>query len=237
MSKENNKKLFWAALSAGALLLAAGLFGGVRVWKNTGAARAAAEEFTERLSAGELTFVRMKCYQSGYGAAKAEGFDRWLEDEGADEAAGAGEEQTVLYDSEGNPAVRYITEQELMDLYGEELVMAGQEETAEAQDRCFAVIMDHSVISYQVGLAMGKTARMTVTLTGPDLAAWADGLETGEAEEMLYTEDLPGWLEKHLSSGEVPERTLTFAVPMEKVNGRWRFQVTEEMERAFFGGV
>ncbi len=212
--KEKQKWIIWSLAAAVILVIGAGVVFGLRIQKNTKEARAAAEDFAQCLSDGRLAWARMKYYQNS-----------------------SEEEREVITDDAGTPVVQFITEQELAELYGEELVLAGREEAESAEERFFAAIMRYSSITVDTGITMGDEGQMTVVLTGPDLLNWADSLSAEKLNELAQAEDVVSWVEEFLKAGDVPERTVQFVVPMQKVRDQWRFDMTDEMESALFGGL
>ena len=212
--KEKQKWIIWSLAAAIVLVIGAGVIFGLRIRKNTKEARAAAEDFAQCLTDGSLAWARMKYYQSS-----------------------SEEEREVITDDAGTPVVQFITEQELAELYGEELVLAGREEEESVEERFFAAIMRYSSITVDTGITMGDEGQTTVVLTGPDLLNWADSLSAEKLNELAQAEDVVSWVEEFLRAGDVPERTVQFVVPMQKVRDQWRFDMTDEMESALFGGL
>lgn len=212
--KEKQKWIIWSLAAAIVLVIGAGVIFGLRIRKNTKEARAAAEDFAQCLTDGRLAWARMKYYQSS-----------------------SEEEREVITDDAGTPVVQFITEQELAELYGEELVLAGREEEESVEERFFAAIMRYSSITVDTGITMGDEGQTTVVLTGPDLLNWADSLSAEKLNELAQAEDVVSWVEEFLRAGDVPERTVQFVVPMQKVRDQWRFDMTDEMESALFGGL
>lgn len=210
----NKKVIIGICAGAGALLILLLSIWGYHIWKNTSQARNAAEDFTNRFNQGELSALQMGYY------ARAE------------------QPSQTFTNEDGIPVAAFVTDQELIDRYGEELVMAGREEEIEEHDRLFATIMKYSNAVSSVGLVLGSHANMRLTLNSPDLGTWMNELPEEELDSLIWeTEDFTAELDSHMSSDTIPQKTTQLLIPMIKQNGKWRFVVSEEIENSFYGGL
>ena len=74
----------------------------------------------------------------------------------------------------------------------------------------------------------------------PDMKTWLLGLTPEEAQELNAIETNQQFLQElgsRMESGEITTQYKQMVIPMIKQNNKWRFQVTEEMEQTFFGGL
>ena len=78
---------------------------------------------------------------------------------------------------------------------------------------------------------------MTLHMEIPDVKSWLLGLSSADLEVLAsMSEGKLEDLDSRMESGEIVRQPASFLVPMVKQNNKWRFQVTEEMEKTFFGG-
>ncbi len=215
---KNNKKkkiILWSSVIAGSLLVFVIAISMFIISRNTSAAQKTAEEFTARLAAGDLTVVQMKYYPT-------------------DESS-----RVVLEDDKGNKTAQIITEQDLMTMYGEDLVMAGREEEEKsARERFFAIIMSYSQLSPKVKTVLGDRTKLRLTLSGPDFRQWMADLSDDEIRELIWeTDDIIDALEDRLAAGTIPTRVITLQVPMVKQSGSWKFDMAGVLENELFGGL
>lgn len=210
----NKKVIIGICTGAGALLVLLLGIWGYQIWKNTSEAKSAAEDFTNRFNQGELYALQMGYYS---------------EDE---------QPSKTFTNEDGFPVAAFITDQELIDLYGEELVMAGREAEIEEHDRLFATIMKYSKAVSSVGIVLGNHGNMRLALNSPDLGTWLNELPEEELGSLIWeTEDFAAELDSRMNSDTMPQKTIQILIPMVKQNGKWRFVVSEETENSFYGGL
>lgn len=199
-----------SAAAGAAVLLLIGWFS-FRVWSNTQSAKAAVSEFAELLQAGDLDTLSLKYY------------------------AYSESENSFLTDENGQAQVQLVTKQQFAERYGTDAVKS-TEKSAAAQ--LLEVLMKHSQVKAAGKIAFGNKSKMSLMVEQPDLKTWL--LELSE-EDLAYLNAMSEGqledLETRLELGEIPQTRLQLTIPMIKQNGSWRFQVTEEMEQAFFGGL
>ena len=79
---------------------------------------------------------------------------------------------------------------------------------------------------------------MTLHMEIPDVKSWLLGLSSADLEILAsMSEGKLEDLDSRMESGEIVRQPASFLVPMVKQNNKWCFQVTEEMEKTFFGGL
>lgn len=194
---------------------------GFRIWQNTAEANTAAEEFSALLQEGELKRLTLQCY--AYQAGETE----------------------YLQDGEGNVQVVAVTPQQMAQFFGMDAVAKewpggengdGRKEDTEEKE-LLKILMSYSRISVSVGLTWGQYTSMNLLLEGPDMQSWEENLTVDELLALLsISEGLGEQIEKMLADGKIPMRAVQIQVPMLKQDGKWKFQVTEEMEQIFYGG-
>lgn len=211
----NKKVIISICIVCSVILLGCAGFFWYKMDKNTKEARAAAEEFAAMLREGDLESLELKYY------------------------AYSETDNTLVADDNGVAQVRIVTKQQLADKYGVE-VMKAMNDTDEGQSEAGLLesIMAHSIIQTSVGTTLGDTATMQIAMQIPDIKSWIKGLSMEDLEQLAglkegHLEDL----EARMESGEIASQVVRFPIPMLKQNGKWRFQVTEEMEKVFFGGL
>ena len=204
-------------ISAGAAVLLLILIGvpAALIGSNTRQAEQAAREFTGLLSRGRLAELEARCYMPQSG------------------------EDQIIYDEQGTAQARFVTDAELAERFGAEVVLDGRETSPE--EELLAVIMEYSSLEISTGLVPAGRASAVLTLTGPDFTSWlaspdAAG-EEGAAALIGAGDGLPEAVRELLSQGTVPLRTVRLTIPMQKRDGSWRFQVSDETEDAWFGGL
>ncbi|MCD8222316.1 MAG: hypothetical protein LUD07_09110 [Clostridiales bacterium] len=216
-NKNTGKKkiILWSSIIGGSLLVFVLAISMFIISRNTSAAQKTAEEFIARLAAGDLTVVQMKYYPT-------------------DESS-----RVVLEDEDGNKTAQIITEQDLMTMYGEDLVMAGREEEEKsARERMFAIIMSTSQLSPKVKTVLGDRTTLRLKLSGPDFRQWMADLSDDEIRELIWgTDDIVDALENRLNAREIPMRMITLQVPMVKQSGSWKFDMAGVLENELFGGL
>lgn len=209
------KTIIWIGIGAGSVLLLLVGWLGFRLWQGSREAGEAAREFSSLLQEGEMEKLTLNYY--AYDVRETE----------------------ALEDEEGQAQVVLVTPQQMAQRFGspaDALEESGEEPSDETEEM-MKILMSYSrVVSYSTGLVWGDRAVMTLTMEGPDIDGWMQGLTDEELVELLASGEAIGeLLERKLAAGEVPVRTLRMQIPMVKQDGRWRFRVTQEMEDAFLG--
>lgn len=217
---KEKKMILIASISGGVVLLAMIAAVAALIGSASRSAAGAARTFETLLSEGKLTELEARCY---------------LPEEG----------QTVAFSEEGSDAqIRFVTPAELAERFGADAVLAGQETSQE--EELLSVVMRYGTLRVSTGMVIGNRASARLTLTAPDLSAWLSSLKPEEAVLLVEAgERIPEMLEEYLSSMEasmdtpvdIPMRTVSQSIPMQKRNGSWRFAVTEEQEREWFCGL
>lgn len=217
---KEKKMILIASISGGVVLLAMIVSVAALIGSASRSAAGAARTFEALLSEGKLTELEARCY---------------LPEEG----------QTVAFSEEGSDAqIRFVTPAELAERFGADAVLAGQETSQE--EELLSVVMRYGTLRVSTGMVIGNRASARLTLTAPDLSAWLSSLKPEEAVLLVEAgERIPEMLEEYLSSMEasmdtpvdIPMRTVSQSIPMQKRNGSWRFAVTEEQEREWFCGL
>lgn len=213
---KEKKMILIASISGGVVLLAMIAAVAALIGSASRSAAGAARTFETLLSEGKLTELEARCY---------------LPEEG----------QTAAFSEEGADAqIRFVTPAELAERFGADAVLAGQETSQE--EELLSVVMRYGTLRVSTGMVIGNRASARLTLTAPDLSAWLSSLKPEEAVLLVEAgERIPEMLEEYLSSMEesmdIPMRTVSQSIPMQKRNGSWRFAVTEEQEREWFCGL
>lgn len=209
---KEKKMILIASISGGVVLLAMIAAVAALIGSASRSAAGAARTFETLLSEGKLTELEARCY---------------LPEEG----------QTAAFSEEGADAqIRFVTPAELAERFGADAVLAGQETSQE--EELLSVVMRYGTLRVSTGMVIGNRASARLTLTAPDLSAWLSSLKPEEAVLLVEAgERIPEMLEEYLSSMDIPMRTVSQSIPMQKRNGSWRFAVTEEQEREWFCGL
>ena len=209
---KEKKMILIASISGGVVLLAMIAAVAALIGSASRSAAGAARTFEALLSEGKLTELEARCY---------------LPEEG----------QTAAFSEEGADAqIRFVTPAELAERFGADAVLAGQETSQE--EELLSVVMRYGTLRVSTGMVIGNRASARLTLTAPDLSAWLSSLKPEEAVLLVEAgERIPEMLEEYLSSMDIPMRTVSQSIPMQKRNGSWRFAVTEEQEREWFCGL
>lgn len=210
--KKNAQRL-WLSIAGGIVFLFL-LLGTVFFWKNSAAAQKASQDFVARLSAGEWTALKLSCYPTPQKSLSER-------------------KESLLTDQNQNAVAQLVTKQELANIYGEELALAGAD--GKEQERLFALLMQHSQLTAKTGLTLGKKSSVLLTLNGPNLSEWLEALSDKEQTELFLAEDKMSVLEEKLKKNELPMRVIRLKIPMLRQNDRWKFSVTEEQERILYG--
>lgn len=207
----DKKTIIGISAAAGAVVLILIGWFSFSVWKNTQTAKAAVSEFTELLQEGDIDTLSLKYY------------------------AYSESENSILTDENGQAQVKLVTEQQFAERYGTDAVKS---EEQSQKEQFLEVLMKYSQVKTAGKIAFGNKSKMTLVMEQPDLKTWLLGLSE---EEMEYLNTMQEGqledLEMRLELGEIPKTGIQFTIPMVKQNGNWRFQVTDEMEQAFFGGL
>ena len=209
---KEKKMILIASISGGVVLLAMIAAVAAFIGSASRSAAGAARTFETLLSEGKLTELEARCY---------------LPEEG----------QTAAFSEEGADAqIRFVTPAELAERFGADAVLAGQETSQE--EELLSVVMRYGTLRVSTGMVIGNRASARLTLTAPDLSDWLSSLKPEEAVLLVEAgERIPEMLEEYLSSMDIPMRTVSQSIPMQKRNGSWRFAVTEEQEREWFCGL
>lgn len=207
----NKKTIIAICAAGGALILAIAGWLIFTVVSNTNEAKAAAAEFTTLLQAGELETLSLEYYTYST------------------------EENKVYTDEDGQAQVQLVTPQQMAEIFGVEAVRSKEESK---EEQVLKTIMKYTQMQTSVGTAFGSRAQMVVKMSVPDIRSWLENLTE---EDIAYinslTEGFLEDLESRMASGQIENKYQQFAIPMVKQNGKWRFDVTEEIEHAFFGGI
>lgn len=213
MERSMEKRIL-IGLTAGAAVLCLLIFGwlGFRVRSNTNDVRRAADEFGALLQQGELDALTLRFY------------------------AYSESDNTVFTDEDGAASVQLVTRQQLAERYGTEAVMASQEPSS--RELLLRTIMKYSRVALSAGMTFGQESTVILYLEGPDLKNWLENLSEEEAEYLGRLTD--GYLEDldlRLAADRIPRRTIELEIPVRKQNGTWRFEVSQDIENAFFGNL
>ena len=209
---KEKKMILIASISGGVVLLAMIAAVAAFIGSASRSAAGAARTFEALLSEGKLTELEARCY---------------LPEEG----------QTAAFSEEGADAqIRFVTPAELAERFGADAVLTGQETSQE--EELLSVVMRYGTLRVSTGMVIGNRVSARLTLTAPDLSDWLSSLKPEEAVLLVEAgERIPEMLEEYLSSMDIPMRTVSQSIPMQKRNGSWRFAVTEEQEREWFCGL
>ena len=208
---------------AAAVIILIGFFC-IKISSKTNEAKDAASEFIALLKTGEMEQLSL-----GYYAYSPEGNE-------------------VFRDENGVIKGMIISEQQMAEKYGAKAIMGNYEEgnlpdeevDVLSEEEIFKVIMEHAQIAGNVGTVWGETAKLNLQMMVPDLKTWLLGLTAEEAQELNAIETNQEFLKElgfRMESGEITTEYKQMIIPMIKQNNKWRFQVTEEMEKVFFGGL
>lgn len=220
----NRKMLIGIGTGTAVVIIALITFFCIRISGKTKEAKTAALEFVMLLQAGELEKLNLEYY------------------------AYSPEENSIYRDENGVIRGQTLTEQQMVEIYGAEAVMGnydseeisdGEEEKI-TEEEILKVIMEHTQMASNVGTVFGKTANMNLQMLIPDLKTWLLNLSDEELGKMNVIESNQEFLQEighRIESGEITTQYTQLMIPMVKQNGKWRFQVTEEMEKVFFGGL
>lgn len=213
----SKKTLIAIIASVSVVILALTGWGIYKVSKNSKEAQLAADQFVVLMLEGDLEMLQLSCYAY-------------------DET-----ENVLLTNEAGQAQVRVITEQQFAEKYGADLLKRamGENETEEAEETSlYQVIMAHSRAAAKTKLAFTSKTSMTLQIVGPDMKTWLESLSSEEITELSSAVDgKMEDLEARMENGEIPQRLHTFIIPMIKQNGTWRFEVSQEVEDAFYGGI
>lgn len=213
-----SKKMLIAIIaSVSAIILALTGWGIYKINKNSKEAQRAADKFVALLLEGDLEMLQLSCYAYGE------------------------KENVLLTDENGNVQVRVITEQQFADKYGAEFLKQamGKEDTGEVQEpTLYQMIMTHSRAAAKAKMTLGNKTSMILQLVGPDMKTWLTNLT--EEELITLSAVTEGKIEdigKRMENGEISFRLQTFIIPMIKQNDKWKFEVSQDVEDAFYGGI
>ena len=220
----NRKMLIGIGTGTAVVIIALITFFCIRISGKTKEAKTAASEFVTLLQAGELEKLNLEYY------------------------AYSQEENEIYRDESGVIRGQTLTKQQMAEIYGTEAVMGTYDseeipEETEAEikeEELLKVIMKHTQLASNVGTVFGNTVNMNLQMLIPDLKTWLLNLSDEELQKMNEIESNQEFLEEighRIESGEITTQYTQLMIPMLKQNGKWRFQVTEEMEKVFFGGL
>lgn len=206
----NKKLIIGLSVGTGAAVLLMIAAMAFLIWHNTTEAGKYASEFADCLKEGRLEELQTRYYMS---------------------------EGDLLRAKEEGPSVTIVTRQKIAQRYGADwLIEEDQEETS--QEKLLRLLMQHSELKTSVGIVPAGSARMSVTLTGPDLESWAGQLTEVEKSDLRWNEEtLYSRVEAALESGDIAPRTVSLRVLMQRRAGKWYFAKSEELEDALFGGL
>lgn len=220
----NRKMLIGIGTGTAVVIIALITFFCIRISGKTKEAKTVASEFVTLLQAGELGKLNLEYY------------------------AYSQEDNEIYRDESGVIRGQTLTKQQMAEIYGTEAVMGTYDseeipEEAEAEikeEELLKVIMKHTQLASNVGTVFGNTVNMNLQMLIPDLKTWLLNLSDEELQKMNEIESNQEFLEEighRIESGEITTQYTQLMIPMLKQNGKWRFQVTEEMEKVFFGGL
>ena len=196
----------------------------IRISSKTNGAKNAASEFIALLQTGEMEQLSLTYY------------------------AYSPEENEVFRDENGVIKGQIISDQQMVEKYGAKAMMSDYDEnalpdeeaTVLSEEEIFKVIMEHAQIAGNVGTVWGATTKLNLQMLVPDMKTWLLGLTPEEAQKLNAIETNQQFLQElgsRMESGEITTQYKQMVIPMIKQNNKWRFQVTEEMEQTFFGGL
>ena len=196
----------------------------IRISSKTNEAKDAAGEFITLLQNGEMKQLTFAYY------------------------AYSPEENEVFRDENGVIKGQTISDQQMLEKYGAQAVLGNhdesnlsyEEEPVLSEEEIFKIIMEHTQIAGNVGTVWGDTAKLNLQMLVPDLKTWMLGLTPEDAQELNEigtNQEFLHELGSRMESGEITTQYQQMMIPMIQQNGKWRFEVTEEMERVFFGGL
>lgn len=221
------KMIVGISLGLSAALIALFLIWGILISSRTKEAREAAEGFVSLLQDAELERLRVEYYMV------------------------SGEEAKVFRNENGQVTGQIISNQQAAEIFGVETIMElfemdenGDEEGSAAdtigEEALLKLLMKHAQIAGHVGTVLGKSGSMNLQMMMPDLKTWLlecpeDELQTLNAIESR--EDFLAELDRKMEAEEIGLCYVQLRIPMKKQNGKWRFEVSEETEQQFFGGM
>lgn len=227
---------------AAAIILAIIIFFGISVGGKTDGAKAASNEFTALLQSGDLEQLSMA-------------YNMYSD-----------KEASVYRDETGVVKSQTLTNQQFAELYGPDALKITEDDTAGAsgaadasgvasaeqsymqeahsdaitKEMFFDMVIDHSQMASKVGTVWGDETEMTLEMMIPDLKTWMLNLTDEQMRELNAIEDNEAFLQEvgaRIDSGEITSQYHRFRLPMYEENGRWRVQMTEELEQALYCGL
>lgn len=220
------KTILEISLALSAALIAVAIVWGILISRRTRDARAAAEEFVTLLQNAELERLRVEYY------------------------VGNETEGNVFVNESGLVSGRLISKQEAAEIFGTDVILELselEEENAGDSDleqigaeELLELLMKHAQLADHVGTIIGKNGSMNLQMVMPDLKNWLLECPEEELETLNAIEGKEAFmaeLDRRMESGEMGTCYVQLRIPMTKKNGRWRFEVTEEIEQKFFGGL
>ena len=242
-----SKNMKWIiGLSAGgaAIMIAFCVWLGLSISEKTNEAKAAATGFVTLLKDGELERLSLEYYSYSPSENKV-----YTDEDGVAKVQIVSEQQMV--DMFGIEAVMGIADSEddadngseTEDVADNIQVSDGaiSEEEANISDKeLLKAIMRHTKMQGNVSTVWSDKAKMSLQMLIPDLKTWFLSLTDEDFIALNNIErgsDLLKEIESQMESGEIAQKYIVLSIPMIKQNGKWRFEVTEETEHAFFGGL
>lgn len=221
----NKKVIIGICAGISVVVIAAIAFFGFRISKKTEAARTAASEFVSLLQNAEMERLSLGYY------------------------AHTGIENAVYRDENGNVIGQTLTKQQVAEIYGVDAVMSiSEEEAGEMEgdsdiidkEDLLNIIMKHTQMMSNVGTIWGEKGTMNLQMMMPDLKTWLQNVSEDELHELNAIESNREFLQAldaKMESGEIELSYVQVKIPMVLQNGKWRFEVTEDIEHMFFGGL
>lgn len=200
---------------------------GIHITGKTNEAKDSVAEFVTCLQNGELERLRVEYY------------------------AYSQEENIIYRDENGVVRGQTLTRQQVAEIYGADAVMgvgnssdtAGTEADRKenvTDEALIKLLMKYTQIQANVGTVFGDNTEIGLQMLTPDLKTWLLNLSEEDLKILNAIEsgsELLEEMEERITSGKIPQQYIRLTIPMVKQNGRWRFEVTDETEQAFFGGL
>ena len=248
MSK-NMKLIIGLSAGGAAIMPAICVWLGLSISGKTNEAKTAASGFVTLLQEGELERLSLEYYS--YSPAEN---TVYTDEEGVAKVQIVSEQQMVdmfgieavmgTGDSIDNAEAEESTDNaEAGDVTDDTQASEGaviEEEANISDEELLKAIMRHTQMRANVSTVWSNNTNMILQMLIPDLKTWFLSL-TDEDFIALNTiesgSDLLKEIESRIESGEIAQQYIVLNIPMIKQNGKWRFEVTEETEHAFFGGL
>jgi hypothetical protein len=224
----NKKMIIGISIGISVALVSFIVFFGVSISGKTKEAKEAAAQFVELLQDAEMERLSLEFYTHKE------------------------IENAVYRDEKGNAIGMTLTEQQVADIFGIDAVLGISGETTEMEsgdslendyiekEEILEVIMRHTQIAFNVGTIWGEKGKMNLQMLMPDIRTWLQTVPEEELRELNAIEDNAEFLQAldyKMKSGEMESMYVPLSIPMVKQNNKWRFEVSEETEQKFFGGL